>query len=86
MGRGTRARIGALCDRSRPRSRPNEAVDDELMIEGGAVGLELGRAVMVVLRVCLVCGFAGLLGLWVCWFAVDYRWIAVVGLHFAMGF
>jgi hypothetical protein len=34
-------------------------------------------------------GFAGFLGLQVCWvsgFAVDYRWIAVVGLHFAVGF
>jgi hypothetical protein len=39
------------------------------MIEGGAVGLELRRAMMVGLRVCWVCGFAGLLGLWDCWFA-----------------
>ena len=56
------------------------------MIEGGAVGLDLGRAVMVGLRVCWVCGFAGLLGLLWWWFAVDYRWIAVVGLHFAVDF
>jgi hypothetical protein len=31
------------------------------MIEGDAMGLELGRAMMV--------GLLGLLGLWVCWFA-----------------
>ena len=30
------------------------------MIEGGAVGLELDRSVMVGLQVCWVCGFAGL--------------------------
>uniref|UniRef100_A0A2N9FPN0 Uncharacterized protein n=1 Tax=Fagus sylvatica TaxID=28930 RepID=A0A2N9FPN0_FAGSY len=64
------ARIGALCDRSRPRSGPDEAVDDELVIEGGAVGLELGRAMMVGLW---VCRFAGLRVCWVhcvvCWFA-----------------
>uniref|UniRef100_A0A2N9EX27 Uncharacterized protein n=1 Tax=Fagus sylvatica TaxID=28930 RepID=A0A2N9EX27_FAGSY len=57
---GTQARIGALCDRSRPRSGPDEAVDDELVIEGGAVGLELGRVVMVGLRVCWVCYDGGL--------------------------
>ena len=32
------------------------------MIEGGAVGLELGRAVMVGLWVCGFAGFVGLLG------------------------
>ena len=50
-----------LCDRRRPRSGPNEAVDevDELMIEDGVVGLQLGCTMMV--------------GLWVFlwWFAVD---------------
>ena len=40
------------------------------MIEGGAVGLDLGRAVMVGLRVWWVCGFAGFVGLLVCGFAV----------------
>ena len=52
-----------LCDQNRPRSGPDEAVDDELVIEDGAVGLELGRAVMVGLLGLWVCGFVGL---WVC--------------------
>ena len=58
-----------LYDRSHPRSEPDEAVDDELVIEGGAVGLELGRAVMVGLLGFWVCGFNGFLGLLVCEFA-----------------
>ena len=33
--------MSRLCDRRRPRSRPNKAVD-EVVIEGGAVGLKLG--------------------------------------------
>jgi hypothetical protein len=52
--------VSRLCDRRHPRSGPDEAVDEvnELVIEGGTVGLELRRAVMV--------------GLWVFlwWFAV----------------
>ncbi len=39
------------------------------MIEGDAVGLELGRAVMVGLLGFWVCGFDGFLGLLVCRFA-----------------
>ena len=58
-----------LCDRSHPKSGPDEAVDDELVIEGNAVGLELGRAVMVGLLGLWVCGFAGFVGLLVCGFA-----------------
>uniref|UniRef100_A0A2N9GXA7 Uncharacterized protein n=1 Tax=Fagus sylvatica TaxID=28930 RepID=A0A2N9GXA7_FAGSY len=49
---------GAL-HQSRPRSRPDEAVDDE-PDEGGAVGPS---------QTCYDGGFAGLLGLWVCGFA-----------------
>jgi hypothetical protein len=50
-----------LCDRCRPRSGPNEAVDevDELVIEGGTVGLQLGCTVMVGLWVCCDGGFVG---------------------------
>ncbi|GMY17097.1 hypothetical protein FCV25MIE_12336, partial [Fagus crenata] len=66
---GTQARIEVLCDQSHPRSELDEAVDDELVIEGGAVRLELGRAMMVGLLGFGVCGFDGFLGLLVCGFA-----------------
>ena len=68
--------LSRLCGRCHPKSRPDEVVDevDELVIEVSAVGFKLECAVMV--------------GLWVFlwWFAVNLRWIAVVGLHSAVGF
>uniref|UniRef100_A0A2N9FNM5 Secreted protein n=1 Tax=Fagus sylvatica TaxID=28930 RepID=A0A2N9FNM5_FAGSY len=58
----------------RPRSRPDEAVG-ELLVEGGAVGLELGSELVVKggavglelgLELLVDGGARGLLGLWVC--------------------
>ena len=47
-----------------------------------------GFAVMAGLWVCWVCGFTVMVGLWVFrwWFAVGYRWIAMVGLLFLIFF
>ncbi len=67
--------MSRLCDRRRFRFGLDEAVDevDELVIEGGAVGLELGRAAMVGLWVSCDGGFAVMVSLWVFlwWFAED---------------
>ena len=67
-----------------PQIRPDEAVDevDELVIEG-LLGLWVFRW-WVCGGLSMDCGggFAVMVGLWVFrwWFAVDFQWIAVVGL------
>jgi hypothetical protein len=57
----SRLTVSHLCDRRRPRSGPYKAVDevDKLVIEGGAVGLELERACVPRIGVAyvMICGF-----------------------------